>query len=66
MEVVRKEGGDVEINADDSMQLVECVAAMHAISDVAKARGWHPGSIARAYSDMEMRRKNPLLIPVRG
>lgn len=60
MQIVRKEGGEVDIKADDSMQLVEMAAAMMALSDLAKMRGWHPGQVARAYSDLEMRVTNPM------
>lgn len=59
MQVVRKEGEDVDVKVDDGISLTEVTAAIMALSDMAKMRGWHPGQVARAYSDLEMRIKRP-------
>lgn len=65
---VEEEGAAVATELHDDLTPEHLAAMMLAISDYAQLRGWNPGTLARHYSDLEMKRRVPGangIIPVR-
>lgn len=53
--IIEHEGVAMEIDLRDDLTTEQVASIMVAVSDYCEQRGWHPGRVARAYSDLKMR-----------
>jgi hypothetical protein len=57
--IFRREGGAITLDLRADLDTDEIAAIMTAISDQCVARGIHPGRLASALSDIQIKRNHP-------